>query len=72
METTEMGRTVLRKYRRILTRFRNRYNSELVAYTELLEQSFNLGVLKKMVVILLTGLFYWHHTAILTVEGSNS
>lgn len=66
-----MGRTVLRKYR-ILTRFRNRYNSELVAYTELLEQSFNLGVLKNTVVILLTGLFFWHHTAILTVEGSNS
>lgn len=42
-----MGRAVLRKYRRILTRFWNRYNSELVAYTELLEQSFNLGVLKK-------------------------
>ena len=71
-----MGRAVLRKYRRILTRFWNRYNSELVAYTELLEQSFNLGVLKKKkkqtVVILLTGMFFWHHTAILTVEGSNS
>lgn len=47
MEISEMGRAVLRKYRRILTRFWNRYNSELVAYTELLEQSFNLGVLKK-------------------------
>lgn len=65
METTEMGRAVLRKYRRILTRFWNRYNSELVAYTELLlEQSFNLGVLKKTVIILLTGMFFWHHTAI--------
>lgn len=68
-----MGRTVLRKYR-ILTRFWNRYNSTgtIVAYTELLEQSFNLGVLKNKVVILLTGQFFWHHTAILTVEGSNS
>lgn len=47
MEISEMGRAVLRKQRRILTRFWNRYNSELVAYTELLEQSFNLGVLKK-------------------------
>lgn len=64
METTEMGRAVLRKYRRILTRFWNRYNSELVAYTELLEQSFNLGVLKKTVIILLTGMFFWHHTGI--------
>ena len=72
METTEMGRAVLRKYRRILTRFWNRYNSELVAYTELLEQSFNLGVLKKTVIILLTGMFFWHHTGIWTVEGSNS
>ena len=41
----EMEKTVLRKWMRILTRFRNRYNSEFVTYTELLEQSLILSVL---------------------------